>query len=488
MSYQLDSSVAEKLKLFFSQFDFIDKVVIFGSRAKHNANPKSDIDLCIYSLEMTAKEFTKLKIELDELPILYKIDIVHFENSNDELKKNIVKDGKLFFNRTVQLTNVCELQGGSQPPKSEWNDKKLDGYVRMLQIRDFTQGKDKYIQYVKDAKKLKKCTQTDILIGRYGASIGKILTGLEGAYNVAMMKVTPSEKIDREYLYHFLKGSLFQNAIASIGSRAAQAGFNKEDLSKINIPLPSLTKQKQIAKTLDKAQELIELRKESIKKLDALSKAIFIDMFGDPINNPMGWKVKKLKELSTHILSGNTPKGGSQVYVKKGILFFRSQNVWKNKILLDDIAFIDNETHLKMKKSSLKYKDILITKTGRINTENSSLGRASLFLGKDDSANINGHVYLVRLKKSMVHEFIVYILTTDEYREYIRSVCVGGIDKRQINKIHLEEFPIIFPTLELQKKFSFKIQKIEQQKNLYEEQLTKLRENFDALLAQSFKV
>jgi len=210
-------------------------------------------------------------------------------------------------------------------------------------------------------------------------------------------------------------------------------------------------------------------------------------MFGDPIRNSMGWEIKKLKEISTLIASGSTPKGGRQVYVKKGILFFRSQNVWKNKMLLDDIAYIDNETHLKMKKSSLKYKDILMTKTGRFNTENSSLGRASLFLGEDDSANINGHVYFVRLKKYMIHEFVVYILTTDEYRDYIRRVCVGGIDKRQINKSHLEVFPIIFPPIELQNEFASIVEKMNTIKEKETKKLKQLETLHSSLMDRAFK-
>ena len=107
-----------------------------------------------------------------------------------------------------------------------------------------------------------------------------------------------------------------------------------------------------------------------------------------------------------------------------------------------------------MKKSSLKHKDILITKTGRINTENSSLGRAALFLGKDDSANINGHVYLVRLDGSVVPEYVISILTSEAYRKYIRKVCVGGIDKRQINLDQVEESPIILPSVKQQNEFA----------------------------------
>ena len=97
MSYILDEKVAIKLKEFFKKFDFIDKVVIFGSRAKKNSRAKSDIDICIYSNSMSDMEFSKLKFEMDELPILYSIDIVHFEKINDELRENIIRDGKILL-------------------------------------------------------------------------------------------------------------------------------------------------------------------------------------------------------------------------------------------------------------------------------------------------------------------------------------------------------------------------------------------------------
>lgn len=139
-----------------------------------------------------------------------------------------------------------------------------------------------------------------------------------------------------------------------------------------------------------------------------------------------------------------------------------------------------------MKKSSLKNKDILVTKTGRINTENSSLGRAALFLGENDSANINGHVYLVRLKENNIHKFILFILTTNAYRDYIRSVCVGGIDKRQINKHHLEEFPIIYPPQPLQEKFAEIVEQIEKTKQLQQQTHQELSNLFNTLMQKAF--
>ena len=70
-----------------------------------------------------------------------------------------------------KLTDICEFQGGSQPPKNEWIKVPRNGYIRMLQIRDFTQNIDK-IEYVKISNNIKTCEENDILIARYGASIG----------------------------------------------------------------------------------------------------------------------------------------------------------------------------------------------------------------------------------------------------------------------------------------------------------------------------
>lgn len=284
-----------------------------------------------------------------------------------------------------------------------------------------------------------KCAKAEI---DFNGSFGAFCAGIRPN----IKKVSPS------YLYHFLRSPSFKNW-TKLSSGANIKNIRISELANFEIPLPRLEEQKRIAAILDKADAIRRKRQEAIKLADEFLRAVFLDMFGDPVENTKGWEVKKLKDLSTKILSGNTPSGGSAVYIEKGITFFRSQNVWKNNLVFEDIAYIDEKTHKDMSKSSLKNRDILMTKTGRINTENSSLGRAALYEGDDDAANINGHVYLIRLADKSLCEFILFILTTKEYREYIRSVCVGGIDKRQLNKDHLEQFPIILPPAELQNKF-----------------------------------
>ena len=210
-------------------------------------------------------------------------------------------------------------------------------------------------------------------------------------------------------------------------------------------------------------------------------------MFGDPIKNEKGWSIFKLGQLSSKIMNGTTPKGGSNVYVNNGITFFRSQNVWKNRLELEDIAYIDEKTHKSMKESSLKNGDILITKTGRINTENSSLGRSAIYDGPDDMANINGHVYMVRLNNLVNNQFVLNILIGDTYKEYIRSVCVGGIDKRQLNRVHIENFPIIVPPIELQNQFADFVKHIDKLKFTLKQTLEKLENCYHSLMQEYFE-
>ncbi|QKJ63332.1 restriction endonuclease subunit S [Flavobacterium sp. M31R6] len=359
----------------------------------------------------------------------------------------------------------------------------IDGRVDFENVNFITE-----IDY-NSINKRSKVDEGDILYSMIGSIGNFAIVNFEPRFaikNVALIKFKNSS-LSSKYFIHYIKSNEFTSQIEKQSKGGTQKFVTLKILRSIQIPLPPLPQQQKIANILDAADELRQNDKALLAKYDELKQALFLDMFGDPVNNPKGWEVIKLKEISTKIHSGNTPKGGSEVYVEEGITFFRSQNVWKNRLVYEDIAFIDQATHDKMMKSSLKHKDILMTKTGRINTENSSLGRAAIYLGEDDKANVNGHVYLIRLKKDIINEFVLHILTTKEYRGHIRSVCVGGIDKRQLNKDHLENFPIINPPIELQNQFTKIVAQIEEQKAIVQKSLEKSEELFNSLLQKAFK-
>lgn len=389
-----------------------------------------------------------------------------------------------------KLGDICEIVSGSTPktgiPEYWDGDKK---WITPAELNE-----DTYI-VTDSARKLTELgvkktglspfpEGTVILSSR--APIGKVaIAGCEMYCNQGFKNLICSERINNRYLYWFLKGNT--EFLNSLGRGATFKEISKQIVSNIEINVPPIAQQGKAVIQLEKANAIIRLRKQQLQKLDELVKAQFIEMFGDPISNPLGWPVKRLDDISVLITNGNTPKGGSDNYVSEGIVFLRSQNVWRNKIDLDDVAYIDAATHADMAKSSLHDKDILITKTGRINTENSSLGRAALFRGADNSANINGHVYLVRLDETTVPEYVVAILTGEPYRRYIRKVCVGGIDKRQINLDQVEDFPIILPPMELQEQFAAFVEQTDKSKVAVQKSLDKAQSLFDCLMQEYFE-
>ena len=199
-----------------------------------------------------------------------------------------------------KLGDVCDFEGGSQPPKSEWINHPQEGFVRMLQIRDFTQSRNFEIEYVKITKKTRLCKADDILIGRYGASVGKILTGLAGAYNVAIIKSIPDEKvIAKSYIRRYFESSLFQSVLFKVcTSRAAQAGFSKDDICDTPIPVPSLSEQQSIVEFLDSAFEKIDAMKANAEKALNEAQALFQASLKEMLEPKEGWEEKTINDVA----------------------------------------------------------------------------------------------------------------------------------------------------------------------------------------------
>lgn len=392
----------------------------------------------------------------------------------------------------VDLRDVARLESGHTPSRKVaeyWEG----GDVPWLSLKDIRGMTSRYVMDTIDKPTMLGVDNSSARVLPKGtvafcrtASVGNVaILGRDMATSQDFVDWVCGPQLLPEFLYEAFKasGPTFANEMQG----STHKTIYMPTVERFKILLPPLSEQKRIADILDKADAIRRKRQEAIGLTEQLIRSAFLDMFGDPVANQRQWPVKKLQDISTQIMSGTTPKGGKHVYPEEGITFFRSQNVWRNRIVLDDIAYIDEDTHRKMARSSLRNKDILITKTGRFNTENSSLGRAAMFMGQDDTANINGHVYLVRLKAEAIHEFVLFVLTMDEYREHIRRVCVGGIDKRQINKEHLEEFPIIAPPRNLQLRFAAIVKSHERQSERMKTQLAEANDLFNSLVQRAFK-
>ena len=146
----------------------------------------------------------------------------------------------------VRHNQLFEISGGSQPPKSQFVYSPKSGYIRLYQIRDY--GSNPMPVYIPQEKANKITKEGDIILARYGGSLGKVFWAKDGAYNVAMAKVIPlfdSEFVNKQYLFLFYQSSIYQYLVKD-HSRSAQAGFNKDDLKDLFFPLPPLEEQSRI--------------------------------------------------------------------------------------------------------------------------------------------------------------------------------------------------------------------------------------------------
>lgn len=173
----------------------------------------------------------------------------------------------------VELYEAINIIGGSQPPKSEFHSEFKEGLIRLIQIRDYKS--DAHKVYIPLEKAKRFVSPDDVMIGRYGPPIFQILRGLEGAYNVALMKAVPIQGVlDNKYLFHFLNNRDIYNYVDSASDRTAgQSGVNKSHLEKYPVGIPPLAEQKVIADKLDELLAQVESTKARLDAIPAILKS-----------------------------------------------------------------------------------------------------------------------------------------------------------------------------------------------------------------------
>jgi len=180
----------------------------------------------------------------------------------------------------VKLGEVCNFEGGTQPPKSTFVFEPTEGYIRLLQIRDYKS--DKNAAYIPKKERHKTCTNEDVMIGRYGPPVFQILRGKEGAYNVALMKCVPdNSKITNDWLFYFLSSLPVQTRIISLSERVRQSGVRPSDLNELLIPVPSLEVQINEVETVKKTESIISSNLSLIKDLESKIKDKISEVWGE---------------------------------------------------------------------------------------------------------------------------------------------------------------------------------------------------------------
>ena len=191
------------------------------------------------------------------------------------------------------------------------------------------------------------------------------------------------------------------------------------------------------------------------------------------------WKKCTIGELAIKVGSGVTPRGGESVYKTNGYPFVRSQNVGLGHLILDDIAFIDEETHLRQKSTELKLEDVLLNITG------ASIGRSALVNEQVVGGNVNQHVCIIRTKENLISSFLCNFLLSNYGQRQIDSFQAGG-NRQGLNFEQIKSIKIAIPSTKEQTKVAKLLQLIEERiatQNKIIEDLKKLK---SAISKQAF--
>ena len=176
-----------------------------------------------------------------------------------------------------RMDEVVEFQGGSQPDKKYFEYESTEDNIRLVQIRDYKT--DKFITYIPKSMAKRFCTADDIMIGRYGPPIFQILQGIEGSFNVALMKATP--KIgNREFIRQFLKQECLLEYLEGMSKRTAgQDGVQMDKLKAYPVPVPPIEVQTQFAgfvKQINKSKAAVQKALDETQRLlDCLTQDFF---------------------------------------------------------------------------------------------------------------------------------------------------------------------------------------------------------------------
>ena len=309
---------------------------------------------------------------------------------------------------------------------------------------------------------------------------------LDGSLGFATIvtRINNINEILPEYLCAFLNYGGGKEQLYKY-SRDARNNLNLTDYNRLIVPVPDIKKQEDIVNQIQKFNKIIENNKQKSILLDELVKARFVEMFGNPFDSAR-WIVKKLKDISESMIDGSNVN--PDYYESEGeVLFLRIQNVWRNEFRLEDSVYIPQDINKEQYyDTSLKTGDLLITKIGRYYTKDSSLGRVSVYRGKDDSANYSNNIMRVRLKGPMNSEFVNTLLNLDDYQSFIKRTSKGGTDKRALSKSLIGSYPIIMPPKESQDEFAEFIKQVDKSKFIIQKQRDETQKLFDKLMQDYF--
>lgn len=383
---------------------------------------------------------------------------------------------------TAKLKDVAKVVTGKTPQTS--NSEYYGGDIPFVSPADLNEGilsETKTYLTSSGADQVYRVPKNTVLVSCIG-NLGKLaITAKEVCFNQQINGlIFDEQKIFPKYGFYFAQ--TIKPQLEKASSSTTLPIVNKSRFSDLEIKCPPLAEQRRIASILDQADELRQKRQQAIEKLDQLLQATFIDMFGDPVSNPKGWRSDKNLGDVADIVSGIT-KGrkitGKSLREIPYLAVSNVQDKYLNLSIIKTIEASDDE----IERYRLKEGDLLLTEGG----DPDKLGRGTLWNNEVDECIHQNHVFRVRLtSKEFTPNYLNWIVGSEYGKRYFLKSAKQTTGIASINMGQLKKLPLLTPPLDLQIQFDERCIKIHQIKNQLVDSYKDINHLFSSLQNQAF--
>ena len=306
--------------------------------------------------------------------------------------------------------------------------------------------------------------------------------GFNGGFGAFCKVLRPGPDVDPHYFGHYFKTSSYRRVVSRLASGANINNLKNEHLDNLLIPLPPLAEQKRIAGILDAADALRAKRREAFAQLDALLQSTFLDMFGDPVTNPMGWTKVRSGELFLlpPKIGTITPAAG------RGYLVVRVGEVGESRIDFERCGRVEI-SEKDFAKFRLERGDTVFARA--IGSKN-HLGKASFFTDFDEATVIDSHVMRLRPDPIKCDGLWFYSLISSDRGKVLLQQTGGATaveEQFNINAKQASSLQVALPPLNLQRHFAAIAESVERQKASQRTHLAELDTLFASLQSRAFR-
>lgn len=288
------------------------------------------------------------------------------------------------------------------------------------------------------------------------------------------------QKIFPRFLFHYLSSPEFLHLIPAISKKSVnQASFTVTAFKELPTPLPPLPEQKRIAAILDKADAIRRKRQQAIQLADDFLRAVFLDMFGDPVSNPKGFPVGTIRDLVDTANYGSSAKASES---EGEFPMLRMGNItYSGAIDFNNLKYVDLS-----KKDQPKY---LIVKDDLLfNRTNSKelVGKTAVY-DRDDVAAIAGYLIRVRMNEKGNPYYVSGYLNSTNGKSTLQSMCKSIVGMANINAQELQDIQILLPPIERQNKYAAIFKETKQRLQSYIKSEGGLTDLFSSLSQKAFR-